>query len=83
MLELWFGGGGIIAIGYQDHQEASDDGYEQDGEVFVAGFVGVDQGASGNTAPDAQVIPLGRMGSQAGFDVPQAFAKSQLGKPHA
>lgn len=46
----------------------------------VARLVGVGQSAAGNPASDAQVVGLGFLCSQAGLDVPQAFAVSQLGE---
>jgi len=49
----------------------------------VAVLVGLRQGGSGDPAPDAHVVELSPDGPQAGFDVPQAFAKSQLREGHA
>jgi hypothetical protein len=46
----------------------------------VAFFVGVGQGAAGGGLADAGVIEFRAEGSQAGFDVAQAFAPGQLGE---
>ena len=49
----------------------------------VAILVGIRQRAAGDAATDAHMVQLVRVCPQAGFDVPQAFAESQLGKRHA
>jgi hypothetical protein len=46
----------------------------------VAIFVGTGQSAAGGGLADAGVVEFRTEGRQAGFDVPQAFASSQLGK---
>ena len=48
----------------------------------VAVLVGLRQGGSGDPAPDAHVVELPPDGPQVGCDVPQAFAKRQLGEGH-
>jgi hypothetical protein len=45
-------------------------------------FVRIGHRALGNVATDAQVVEPGLMGTQASFDVAQAFALSQLRKGH-
>lgn len=45
-------------------------------------FVGVGQRGTGNAAANAQVVELPLPGAQAGFDVAQRFAISELGKEH-
>jgi len=45
-------------------------------DVPVALFVGIGQRALGDVATDAQVIKLGSVSAQTGFDVAQAFAVS-------
>ncbi len=52
-------------------------------DAAVALLVGIGQCALGNIASYAQVIELGLMGAQAGFDVAQALAVSQLRECHA
>jgi hypothetical protein len=49
----------------------------------VALFVGVGQSAAGDATPDAQVVELGRVRSQAGLDVSQALPIGQLRENHA
>ena len=49
----------------------------------VAGFVGIGQRALGDVATDAQVVELGLVRAQAGFDVAQALAVSELREGHA
>lgn len=49
----------------------------------IALLVGIGQRAAGDVAPDAQVVKLGLMRTQAGLDVAQAFAISQLREGHA
>lgn len=49
----------------------------------IAGFVGIGQRALGNMTAYAQVVEFGLMGAQAGFDVAQALAVSQLRESHA
>src|SRR5664280_1653559 len=46
-------------------------------------LVSISQSASGNVAANTEVIKLGFVGSQANFDVPQAFSERQLRKRHA
>lgn len=45
-------------------------------------FVGVGKSALGNFASNSSVVQLGLYGPKAGFDVPQAFSKGELGKHH-
>ena len=52
-------------------------------DAAVALLVGIGQRALGDVATDAQVVELGLMGAQTGFDVAQAFAIRQLRKGHA
>ena len=49
----------------------------------IAGFVGVGQCTATHVAAQAQVIQLGRLRAQAGFDVAQTFSVGQLRKGHA
>jgi hypothetical protein len=49
----------------------------------VASFVGVGKGTATDIATNAQVIELGWLCAQAGFDVAQTFPVSKLGKRHA
>lgn len=46
----------------------------------VSVFIGIGQRAAGSGLTDAGVIELGAEGCQAGFDVAQAFAPSELGE---
>ena len=46
----------------------------------VAGFVGVGQRGAGNVAAQSQMVELSLARTQAGFDIPQAFAIGQLGE---
>ena len=48
----------------------------------VAGLVGVGQRAASGGLANAAVIELGAQGMQAGFDVAQTLAPSQLGENH-
>src|SRR5208337_3444083 len=58
-------------------------GNEQAGEIGIdtpiALAVGVGQIVARDAAPEAHVIKLARMGTQAGFDVAQTLAISELG----
>ena len=62
--------------------EISGDLNENDREILVdapvARFVGIGQCALGDIASDAQVIKLGSVSTQTGFDVAQALAIRQL-----
>ena len=49
----------------------------------VARLVGIGQGAARDATADTQVIELGRVRTQARFDVAQALAKGELRKGHA
>lgn len=49
----------------------------------IALLVGIGQGAARNATTNAQVIELGRVGAQAGFDIAQALAERQLRERHA
>jgi len=49
----------------------------------VAHFVGIGQRAARNSALDAHVVQLARLGAQARLDVAQALSIGQLGKGHA
>ena len=49
----------------------------------VAGFVGIGEGTLGDVATNAQVVELGLMCAQAGFDIAQALAVSQLRESQA
>lgn len=48
----------------------------------IPALVGIGQCASGDLAPNSCVIELSLQGVQAGYDVPQTFSESQLGKDH-
>lgn len=67
--------------------ETACDVNQAQGEVLVdapvALLVGIGQCAARNTTANPQVIELGRVGPQAGFDIPQALAVRQLRECHA
>jgi len=52
-------------------------------DAAVALLVGIGQRTLGDVASYAQVVELGLMGAQTGFDVAQTFAVSQLCESHA
>ena len=62
-----------IGLLHQDLGEIGED-------TPVALFVGIGQGAARGGLTDAAVIELGAQGSEAGFDIPQTLAVSQLGE---
>jgi len=45
-------------------------------------FVGIGEGGPGNPATDAQVVKLGLVGTQTGFNIAQALSISQLREGH-
>ena len=49
----------------------------------IAGFVGIGEGTLGDVATNAQVIELGLVRAQTGFDIAQALAVSQLRESQA
>lgn len=69
---------GIESVGRLDQAE---------GEVLlnapVAGLVGVGKGTACDTATNPQMIELGRLRMQAGFDIAQTFSTGQLREGHA
>src|SRR5665213_142024 len=52
-------------------------------DLPVASFVGVGKRTATDIATNTQVIQLGRLRAQAGFDVAQAFPVGKLGESHA
>ena len=74
--------GGERFVGVKGRGLLNEDLSEVGEDAPVAGLVGVGQRAASGGLANAAVIELGAQGMQAGFDVAQTLAPSQLGENH-